>query len=69
MLYAVVEVERDAAGSYRLRTGLAGPRAAAGACAGTASGHGSDMTFGAFLAVQVTQLVRCAQTQRSIATR
>ena len=64
LFYAVVHVERDAAGSYSLRTGLAGARAPGAACGGAATGGSRDLAFGAFLATQVTQLVRCAQTQR-----
>ncbi|HJU74236.1 MAG TPA: hypothetical protein VJ717_10860 [Gemmatimonadaceae bacterium] len=64
--YAVVQVERDAAGSYRLGTHLAGERAPPHACVTTATGHASDLTFGAFLATQVTHLVRCAQSRRPV---
>ena len=64
LFYAVVEVERDAAGTYRIETRLAGPRAPAAACRGSMTGHLDDLTFGAFLATQVAQLVRCAHARR-----
>jgi hypothetical protein len=64
MFYAVVQVERAGAGGYRLTTRLAGDRAPADACVSSATGHGSDLTFGAFVAMQVAHLVRCAQAHR-----
>jgi hypothetical protein len=66
MFYAVVQVERDAVGTYRVATHLAGGRAPADACVTTATGHAGDLTFGAFLATAVTHLVRCAQTRRPV---
>ena len=66
LFYAVVQVERDAAGTYRIATRLAGERARASACVSSATGQSRDLTFGAFLATAVTRLVRCAQEQRPV---
>lgn len=66
MFYAVVQVERDGADGYRVATRLAGTRAPARACVSSATGFGSDLTFGAFVTTQVAHLVRCAQVHRPI---
>jgi hypothetical protein len=66
MLYAVVQAERHGADGYWVATRLAGARAPARACVSRASGYGSDLTFGAFVATQVAHLVRCAQGHRPL---
>ena len=64
-LYAIIDVERDAAGQYRIEQSISGSLVKHPEnCRGYSTGSGDDLTFGAFLAVVSAQLARCAHQAR-----
>jgi len=65
-LYAIIDVQRDAAGQYRIEQSIAGSRVAHPQnCRGYSTGSNSDdLTFGSFLAVVSANLARCAHQAR-----
>ena len=65
-IYAVIDVDRDTAGAYRIDESIAGSRSTtSGGCGGFSTGNLSDLGFGAYLAMVTTQIVRCAETARA----
>jgi hypothetical protein len=69
-LYAIIDVQRDAAGQYRIEKSIGGSLVKHSQnCGGYSTGSADDLTFGAFLAVESANLARCAhQARLSIAT-
>jgi hypothetical protein len=64
-LYAIIDVQRDAAGQYRIETSLGGSLAKHSQnCSGYSTGSADDLTFGAFLAAESANLARCAHQAR-----
>jgi hypothetical protein len=65
-IYAILVVDRDSSGAYRVEHSITGSRSGtSGNCSGAGNGYLSDLGFGAFLAVTTTQLVQCAQNARA----
>jgi len=66
LIYAVLDVDRDSSGAYRIETSIAGLRSKNSRnCEGHSTGSLPDLTFGAYLAVTTSQLVRCAEATRA----
>ena len=69
VLYAIIDVDRDASGNHRIETRAIGSGTTLPDCAGVSTGRGSAMTFGAILATTTAQLAQCAQRTRRRMTR
>jgi hypothetical protein len=64
-IYAVLTVQRDLEGNYRFDRSMAGSKLrATDNCRGYSTGRADEMGFGAFLALETQQLVRCVQRAR-----
>jgi len=65
-IYAILNVDRDSSGAYRMETSIAGLRSGNSRnCEGHSTGSLPDLQFGAYLAVTTSQLVRCAEAMRA----
>jgi hypothetical protein len=64
-IYGLIDVERDRDGQYSIKSSIGGvPAAIAQRCDAAATGRLRDLEFGAFLAVETGQLVRCVNDVR-----
>lgn len=65
-LFAVIDVNRDASGQYRIAESISGSLVThPDNCRGFSTGKLDDLAFGAYLATVTTRLVRCAQHAHS----
>jgi hypothetical protein len=65
-LFAVIRVNRDASGQYRIEESISGSLVThPNNCRGCSTGTLDDLAFGAYLATVTTRLVRCAQHAHS----
>jgi hypothetical protein len=64
-LYAIIDVQRDSAGQYRIEQSISGSLAKhTQNCQSYLTGSADDLTFGAFMAVVSAHLARCAHQAR-----
>jgi hypothetical protein len=65
--YGVIDVKRDAQGNYRVDQRATGSLfKSRDNCRGSSTGRLDDMGFGAYLALQTQQFVRCVQNSRGV---
>ena len=65
-IYAILDVDRDSSGAYRIETSIAGLHSRNSRnCEGHSTGILPDLEFGAYLAMTTSQLVRCAEGMRA----
>jgi hypothetical protein len=69
-IYAILDVERDSTGAYRIEHRVASSRLkTSGGCGGSGTGSLGDLAFGAFLAGVTNHVVQCAATARERLSR
>jgi hypothetical protein len=65
-VFAVIDVNRDSSGQYRIEESISGSLVThPDNCRGFSTGKLDDLAFGAYLATITTRLVRCAQHAHS----